>query len=130
MYGPYGSNKESWEQKCTSCGSRAIVAAERNAAQPSVNLTDDFETRARSLLKGDDQKLRNLLALRAEMQRAMTQNRTAASQMNTDALNARNQEMLDRAAKLLGPENFKELFGYSPNERIYLVDPTMVHPTK
>jgi hypothetical protein len=38
-------------------------------------------------------------------------------------INARNQEMFDRAADLLGPENFREIFGAAAYEEVNLVDP-------
>ena len=40
-------------------------------------------------------------------------------------LNARNQHLLDQAAALLGPEDFRNVFGIEPGERIDLVDPTI-----
>ena len=43
-------------------------------------------------------------------------------QPSADALNARNQHMLDEAAKLLGPAEFKAIFGMDPGEKVDLVD--------
>jgi hypothetical protein len=46
-------------------------------------------------------------------------------QPSADALNARNQHMLDEAAKLLDPAEFKAIFGIDPGDKIDLVDPSI-----
>jgi hypothetical protein len=36
--------------------------------------------------------------------------------------------MLDQAAKLLGPQRFEEIFGFPPDQKIDLVDPSIKQP--
>ena len=94
-------------------------------------MPDDFEERARAILgKSSPQQLDQLLKLRAESQSILSQKRTEAVRPSAEELNARNQQVLDEAAKILGAEKFKELFGHSPDERINLVDPSMLQQTK
>ena len=44
---------------------------------------------------------------------------------SAETLNARNQNLLDQAAALLGPDRFMEIFGYDPAEKLNLVDPRL-----
>jgi hypothetical protein len=69
-----------------------------------------------------DPKLVDLLKLREEVHQFVARAWPGVGQPSAEALNARNQHMLDEAAKLLGPENFKSIFGFSPGEKIDLVD--------
>ena len=88
-------------------------------------MPDDFETRAREILQGEDPRLlAELLALRAATQGFAAQ-RWPGLPHSADVLNARNRHLLDQAARLLGPERFERLFGFAPNEVINLVDPTI-----
>jgi len=87
---------------------------------------DDFETRARQVLEQENPKLlSDLLALRTDTQRFTAQRWPSFSSPSPETLNARNQHLLDQAAHLLGSDKFKEIFGYSPDEKIHLVDLTI-----
>ena len=83
---------------------------------------DDFERRAREVLGQGDQRLLDLLRLRSDVQQFTARAWPGTSQPSAEALNARNQHMLDEAAKLLGPDDFKSIFGIAPGEKIDLVD--------
>jgi hypothetical protein len=87
---------------------------------------DDFELRARRVLEPDDPKLlADLLALRADVHRFAAQRWPGATSPSAEALNARNQHLLDQAAALLGPEKFEAIFGFPPGRKVMLVDPTI-----
>jgi DNA-binding protein HU-beta len=85
---------------------------------------DDFEIRAREALKGQNRTLLpKLLALRAQTQRLSARQWSKSHTPTAEEINARNQEMFDHAADLLGPENFKKIFSAPAYEEINLVDP-------
>ena len=83
---------------------------------------DDFEARAREILGAENPKLHDLLRLRAGVHQFVAQAWPGTGQPSTEALNSRNQHMIDEAARLLAPEEFKSIFGISPGEKINLVD--------
>ena len=83
---------------------------------------DEFERRAREVLGPDDPRLHDLLRLRSEVQQFAARAWPGTGQPSAETLNARNQHLLDEAARLLGPDKFKEIFGMSPGEKIELVD--------
>jgi hypothetical protein len=100
-----------------------VAATERT---PGPAPADDFEAHARDVLKDDDPKLLgDLLALRADVHRFAAQRWPGFTVPDAKLLNARNQHMLDQAAKLLGPERFKAIFGFPPDQKIDLVDPNI-----
>ena len=87
--------------------------------------SDEFEIRARRVLANKSPKLlADLLALREKAQRTAIGVRTPSAQ----ALNAQNQRLFDKAAMLLGPNIFKDVFGFYPDEKIDLVDPALMAP--
>ena len=99
------------------------MAAAHGAPVPGP--ADDFEAHAREVLKNDDPKLLgDLLALRAEVSRFAAQ-RWPGAAPGAELLNARNRHLLDQAAKLLGPQRFEAVFGFRPDLKIDLVDPTV-----
>jgi len=130
LYGPYGMNQDDWVAKKAGCSIQSSPKVASGASQSAPPAVDDFEARARTVLKGQDQKLKSLLELRAEMQSFISRTRDISTNLSAESLNARNQERLDEAARLLGPDAFKQIFGYPPEERIYLVDPSMMRPIK
>ena len=88
---------------------------------------DDFETRAREVLKGQDRTLLSkLLALRSQTQRLSSRQWSKSHMPGAEEINAGNQEMFDRAADLLGPENFQKIFGAPAYETVNLVDPQLL----
>ena len=129
IYGTYGLQHAAWAAKVAAC-SGAIVAV---AGGPTGVKTmadgagvppgpDDFEARAREVLGSDDPKFHNLLTLRTGVHRFIAQDWPGAGQPSTEALNAPNQHMIDEAARLLTPDQFKSIFGFSPGEKIELID--------
>ncbi len=71
-----------------------------------IDLPDDFEAHARSVLGSQDPVLLNkLLALRAEIHQYLLVPWPGETP-SAETLNARNQHMLDQAAKLLGKDKF------------------------
>ena len=84
---------------------------------------DEFEKRAMALLAGQPAKLGRLLQLRGEVQQFAARAWPGSGQPGALALNARNQELIDEAARLLGPDDFRKLFGADAGARVNLVDP-------
>jgi DNA-binding protein HU-beta len=84
--------------------------------------SDQFEIRARTLLRDDPKLLSDLLTLRAEAQKLSAPARQKVNEPTASELNSDNQRMLDRAAALLGPDKFERIFEFSPSERVELVD--------
>jgi nucleoid DNA-binding protein len=121
-YGTYGLNHAAWQRKIDSCGARRESESHSDDT-PMTQKPDDFETRARNVLGArSTDLLPKLLALRAGAQ-SLTLNQWRGSRTPTaKELNQNNQKMFDRAAELLGREDFERIFGFSPNERIDLVD--------
>lgn len=128
IYGTYGLQQAAWSAKVAACSGTQLTAR----AQPGglVMATggegialDEFERRAAELLVTEPAKLASLLRLRGEVQRFAAQPWPGTGQPSAEALNARNQHLIDEAAKLLGPEHFRKLFGAEPGARVTLVDP-------
>jgi DNA-binding protein HU-beta len=87
---------------------------------------DKLETRARAVLEHKSPELLTaFLALRAEAQRKAVEEWPKSGTPSADDLNARNQQMLDRAAALLGPENFERIFEFPSSQRVDLVNPAI-----
>ena len=130
IYGTYGHQHAAWSHQIAKCGGQPLqppqgpqMAAAHGAPVPGP--ADDFEAHAREVLKNDDPKLLgDLLALRAEVSRFAAQ-RWPGAAPGAELLNARNRHLLDQAAKLLGPQRFEAVFGFRPDLKIDLVDPTV-----
>ena len=125
IYGTFGLQHAAWANKIASCsGTRLVppggVTMAGSAGSPTG--PDDFEVRAREVLGANDTKLQDLLRLRADVRQFAARAWPGTGQPSADALNARNQHMLDEAARLLRPDEFKLIFGFSPGEKIDLVD--------
>src|SRR5262249_34630369 len=87
---------------------------------------DKLEMRARAVLEHKSPELlAAFLALRAEAQRRAVEEWPKSGSPSAHDLNARNQQMLDRAAALLGPENFEKIFDFPPSQRVDLVNPAI-----
>jgi hypothetical protein len=126
IYGTYGLQHAAWANKLASCGAAGPQIAFAVGGHAVPGQPDDFETRARQVLGQENpQLLSDLLALRTDTQRFTAQRWPGFSSPSSETLNARNQHLLDQAAHLLGSDKFKELFGYSPDEKIHLVDPNI-----
>ncbi len=132
LYGTYGVQHAAWANQIGRCGGQpvhvppggAVVAAAGGA--PVAGPPDDFEARAREILAAEDPRLlADLLALRTDVLRFNAQRWPGVTAPNAETLNARNQHLLDQAAKLLGPEKFQAIFGFAPDQKMNLVDPTV-----
>jgi DNA-binding protein HU-beta len=83
---------------------------------------DDFRAKAKSLLANRPEALSKLLALSDESRRTRPVSRDSRS------FNDTNQEFFDRAAEIVGPKAFEELFGFPPSQKANLVDERFVSP--
>ena len=132
IYGTYGLQEAAWRNQIARCGGQPIeppegpLMAAPGRGAPVPGPSDDFEAHAREVLKSEDPKLlSDLLALRADVQRFSAQRWPGVTAPDADPLNARNRHMLDQAAKLLGPQRFEAIFGFPPDQKIDLVDPSI-----
>ncbi|RJF70348.1 hypothetical protein [Rhodopseudomonas palustris] len=129
IYGTYGLQHTAWSSKVASCTSQQLTAGParpeglRMAQDETLPEADEFEKRAMALLAGQPAKLSRLLQLRSEVQQFAARAWPGSGQPGAVALNARNQELIDEAARLLGPDDFRKLFGADPGARVNLVDP-------
>jgi DNA-binding protein HU-beta len=91
-----------------------------------AGIPDKFEMRARAVLRRESPELlAAFLALRTEAQRRTVEEWPKSGSPSPGYLNARNQQMLDRAAALLGPKNFEKIFEFPPSQRVDLVNPAI-----
>ena len=121
IYGTYGLQAAAWANRLASCSAPSVAAL---GAITMPGLPDDFESRAREVLGDDAKLLADLLALREETNRFAAQ-KWPGSPPSAATLNARNQHLIEQAAKLLGPEKFTAIFGFAPDQKIDLVDPNI-----
>ena len=125
IYGAYGHQHAAWWHQIARCGGQPITQPERPPMEATAKGADEFEAHAREVLKKDDPKLlSDLLALRAEVHRFAAQ-RWPGTAPDAEVLNVRNRHLLDQAAKLLGPQRFEAVFGFPPDQKIDLVDPSI-----
>jgi len=123
IYDTYGINYDAWQRKIDSCRARGLQAGSPSEGKPMMHKPDDFEARARNVLEGQKADLLpKLLALRADAQQLTVNQWTNSRTPSAKELNQNNQRMFERAAELLGRENFEQIFGFLPEERIDLVD--------
>jgi DNA-binding protein HU-beta len=122
LYFTYGRNEEAWLNKVSTCGARGRV---RGAGD--LQMTDEFEERAKTLLKNDTELLNRLLALR---NKPRYQSANGGPAQVARKLNAENQSLLDKAAELLGPVRFKKLFGFAAGQKINFVDSALLQSAR
>lgn len=148
LYNTYGLQQAAWAAKIGSC--TAAFASQAAAGSGSATgggsgvgggpggatggtlkmprLKDDFEEHAREVLGRDDPStLARLLALRAEVTDYVAQKIPGTMPPGAETLNARNQHLLDEAARLLGDDRFEQVFGFPAGEKINLVDPSIAN---
>ena len=125
VYGPYGVDAVAWANQLATCGTVSPGVADAGVAN-MPNLPDEFGDRAREILGDDPKLLAQFLALRADTHSFAAQKWPGSSPPSADTLNARNQHLLDQAATLLGPQRFRQFFGFEPGQKIDLVDPRML----
>ncbi|OAI27576.1 MULTISPECIES: hypothetical protein [Methylomonas] len=88
---------------------------------------DEFEQLLR-IKMGDanEEQIAGLLALRATLPdrgaRAMA---LAEERLTAEALNARNQQILERARTVLGDDQYRLVFGVEPGDAVNLIDPNV-----
>lgn len=125
IYGTYGLQHAAWHKKIAACtGSKPVMSIAGGAGAMS-DLPDDFEQLARQALGDKPEVLGKLLNLRGQVQAFAMQTMPGLLPPEPDFLNARNQHLLDQAAILLGPDDFRKLFGFEPGEKVNLVDPNV-----
>ena len=128
IYGTYGLQHAAWAAKIAACSGAKLTppaglgGATMAGSAGGPSGPDDFEARASEVLGPGDPKLLDLLRLRSDVHRFAARAWPGVGQPSAEALNARNQYLLDEAAKLLSPDDFKSIFGISPGEKIDLVD--------
>lgn len=120
LYGTYGTEGSDWRAKKEACGAGAGIEKQ------GIPLVDEFEEGAAEVLADEPEKLAQLMALREGAQQELAVMKAAPGALDAQAINRRNQQMLDAAAELLGPEKYRELFDVEPGERVDLVDPAMI----
>ncbi|MEA2882549.1 MAG: hypothetical protein QOH32_1805 [Bradyrhizobium sp.] len=130
IYGTYGLQHAAWATRIASCSGGVLPVAGGPGSPGGTSMAsdsigpDDFEQRAREVLEGEDPELlSDLLALRTDVHRFAAQRWPGTGQPAAEPLNARNQQLLNEAARLLGPDRYREIFGVEPGEKIDLVDP-------
>lgn len=125
IYGTYGLQQAAWQQKIAACtGVKQLMSVARGA-ESMADLPDDFEQQAREALADKPEVLGKLLNLRGQVQAFSMQRMPGFLPPEPDYLNARNQHLIDQAAALLGPDDFRKLFGIEPGEKVNLVDPNV-----
>ncbi|MBN9552645.1 MAG: hypothetical protein J0H31_28275 [Alphaproteobacteria bacterium] len=130
LYGTYGLQHTAWASKIQHCsGASAIAGAGPGGVMRMQDLPDDFEEHARAVLgENEPELLAKLLSLRGEVQSYTAQRIPGFAPPSADAINARNQHLIDQAALLLGPEHFERIFGFPSGAKINLVDPSIAQP--
>lgn len=119
LYGDYGLQRSAWANKHKSCSGTVLLGATTMA-----NRQDSFTRRAASALTSEPGLLRQLLNMRDEAQEFASK-RPLGTSLSAEAINNRNQQFLNEAAKLLGRDRFRAIFGLEPDETINLVDPNL-----
>jgi nucleoid DNA-binding protein len=123
QYGDYGVPEQVWIRHLESCGAQR---ARPPKGKEMERVPDKLEMRARAVLEHKSPELlAAFLALRAEAQRKAVEEWPKSGSPSADEVNARNQRMLDRAAALLGPENFAKIFEIPSTQRVNLVIPAI-----
>jgi hypothetical protein len=142
IYGTYGLQHAAWRNKVAACGNATAQsptiggdATARQTIGPGPNMIvnvstdtpDEFEQRVGQVLGGKRlASATQLLSLRARFQNTAAGEAHSMTASTSVELNARNQQFLDDAAKLLSATDFKSIFGVDPGEKVDLVlpDPT------
>ncbi|MGJ4996038.1 hypothetical protein [Bradyrhizobium sp. HKCCYLR20261] len=131
IYGTYGLQHAAWAARIAACSSMRLAppatagGSMTVSASPGPGGADEFEAHAQRVLGPGNPKLLELLRLRSDVHQFAARAWPGTGQPSADALNARNQHMLDEAARVLGPADFKAVFGIDPGDKIDLVDPNI-----
>lgn len=129
LYGDYGIDKQAWWQQMQRCTIRQRNPdPQRGGVMMLANAPDTFEQHAASVL--DDERLTALLQLRQLHQAKLAELKASVHRggkmPSASTLNSLNNEFLRRAAVLLGPRDFKTIFGIPAGEVVNLVDPELM----
>ena len=125
IYGTYGIQHAAWAARKTQCmapgGPRAVPNVTDDVSD------DEFTAHARAALASVNagHKLEQLIVLRQQVHTDQLAKRTTFVQASAEELNARNNAYLQSAKALLTPAEFEAVFGFTPEQTIALVDPTM-----
>lgn len=125
IYGTYGLQHAAWQQKIAACTGTRLLVSVAGGSGAMADLPDDFEQMARETLGDKPEVLGKLLNLRGQVQAFSMLRAPGLLPPDPDYLNARNQHLIDQAAALLGPDDFRKLFGIEPGEKVNLVDPNV-----
>lgn len=125
IYGTYGLQQADWQQKIAACTGVKPLVSIAGGAGAMADLPDDFEQLAREALGDKPEVLGKLMNLRGQVQTFSMQATPGFLPPQPDYLNARNQHLIDQAAALLGPDDFRKIFGVEPGEKVNLVDPNV-----
>ncbi len=126
-FGTYGIPESDWIARRDACKARGLGTSKSVRGKKMASAPDEFETRARDVLK--DQKpevLKELLALRHQMQKDSLSTWSKSKAPTAEELNTENQKVLDRISHLLGPTNFERIFDFLPNQRVELFNPALM----
>lgn len=127
LYGTYGRSASSWKRKIQACagGGKGGGGGTSGSGDPDA-MPDDFDQRAREVLGHEPELLAQLQALKEKARKPVDRDTLPKEPARRAAvLNAQNQAFLDQAAVLLG-ERFEQVFGYPAEDRIVLVDPSIM----
>lgn len=134
LYGTYGLQTTAWANKIATCKSTGATLTMKaspgspKGAAPTAATDDAFARHARATLRHRDaDALKALLELRQTIHASRSE-QSAAMQMTAqtptaEELNKRNRQFIKQAADLLGKDKFIQVFGFSPDETVDLVDP-------
>jgi hypothetical protein len=128
IYGTYGLQHAAWAARQAHCTARLAGARTMGT---NISPEDDFAAHAQRALSAMDasHKVAPLLELRqqlhAEQHAVKSTLATGAWTPSAAVLNERNNAYLERAKKLLTPAEFEAVFGFSPDKKINLVDPSV-----
>jgi hypothetical protein len=132
VYGDYGIDQRAWQLRIQGCAIvNQIPDPQWGVAMRLANAPDTFEQHATGVL--DEEKADALLRLRQQHQAKLAELKASVRRGETmpsaSILNSLNNEFLRRAAALLGPTDFEEVFGIPAGEVVSLVDPELMADT-
>ncbi|MEK4033476.1 hypothetical protein WOA01_11055 [Methylocystis sp. IM2] len=123
IYGTYGLQHAAWQSKIAGCtGGGHPLTTGPSMTTPSPQ-PDEFAAQVGQVLGSKLDVAAQLLHLRAQFQASAAAQAHSLVLPTVDELNARNQNFLDEAAKLLSEDEYFDIFGIRPGEKINLVLP-------
>ncbi|WP_196486285.1 hypothetical protein [Burkholderia territorii] len=126
LFGAYGKRQADWVAKYTQCQTSWSLEMETRS---SGSVTEDFETHVRSVITGpgSEEKVRQLITHRTEsmdkIEKLQNTTKLLGGGPSADDLNKLYSSFLQKAASILGEDDFKRVFGQSPSDVMNIVDP-------